>query len=49
MGLEKACPSNNDKSCQVSCEDPNNSNQCVVLQSALVDGSPCGTFVAMAD
>lgn len=45
MGLQKACPSNNDKSCQVSCQDPNNSNQCVVLQSTLVDGSPCGTYV----
>ncbi|TBU37369.1 Metallo-peptidase family M12B Reprolysin-like-domain-containing protein [Dichomitus squalens] len=42
MGLSKACPSNDDKSCQVSCQDPNNSNQCVVLQSALIDGSPCG-------
>ncbi|KAH9938983.1 Metallo-peptidase family M12B Reprolysin-like-domain-containing protein [Epithele typhae] len=42
MGLKSACPSNNDKSCQVSCEDPNNSNQCVVLQSNLINGSPCG-------
>ncbi|KAI0757575.1 Metallo-peptidase family M12-domain-containing protein [Daedaleopsis nitida] len=42
MGLKQACPSNNDKSCQVSCQDPSNSNQCVVLQSTLVDGSPCG-------
>ncbi|TFK91513.1 hypothetical protein K466DRAFT_541493 [Polyporus arcularius HHB13444] len=42
MNLSKACPSNNDKSCQVSCQDPSASNQCVVLQSTLVDGSPCG-------
>ena len=42
MNLSKACPSNNDKSCQVSCQDPSNSNQCVVLQTALIDGSPCG-------
>ena len=42
MNLTKACPSNNDKSCQVSCQDPSNSNQCVVLQSTLIDGSPCG-------
>ena len=42
MNLQKACPSQNDKSCQVSCQDPTTSNQCVVLQSQLVDGSPCG-------
>ncbi|KAI0706210.1 Metallo-peptidase family M12-domain-containing protein [Cytidiella melzeri] len=42
MNLSKACPSKNDMSCQVSCQDPSSSNQCVVLQSPLVDGSPCG-------
>jgi len=42
MGLQKACPSKDDKSCQVSCQDPSSSDQCVVLQSPLVDGSPCG-------
>ncbi|KAI0638832.1 Metallo-peptidase family M12B Reprolysin-like-domain-containing protein [Trametes polyzona] len=42
MGLQKACPSNNDKSCQVSCQDPTDSGRCVVLQSPLIDGSPCG-------
>ncbi|KAI0089873.1 Metallo-peptidase family M12-domain-containing protein [Irpex rosettiformis] len=42
MNLQKACPSRNDKSCQVSCQDPTTSNQCIVLQSPLVDGSPCG-------
>ncbi|KAI0344240.1 hypothetical protein BDW22DRAFT_1355581 [Trametopsis cervina] len=42
MNLQKACPSKDDKSCQVSCQDPNSSNQCIVLQSPLVDGSPCG-------
>lgn len=42
MNLQKACPSQNDKSCQVSCQDPSSSNQCIVLQSQLVDGSPCG-------
>ncbi|KAI0761701.1 Metallo-peptidase family M12B Reprolysin-like-domain-containing protein [Trametes elegans] len=42
MGLKQACPSNNDKSCQVSCQDPSNSGRCVVLQTPLVDGSPCG-------
>lgn len=42
MNLQKACPSVNDQSCQVSCEDPSNFNQCVILQSNLIDGSPCG-------
>ncbi|KAI0641152.1 Metallo-peptidase family M12B Reprolysin-like-domain-containing protein [Trametes meyenii] len=42
MGLQKACPSKNDKSCQVSCQDPSDSGRCVVLQSPLIDGSPCG-------
>lgn len=42
MNLQKACPSPGDKSCQVSCQDPSTSNQCIVLQSQLVDGSPCG-------
>ncbi|THH30380.1 hypothetical protein EUX98_g3806 [Antrodiella citrinella] len=42
MNLTKACPSPNNKSCQVSCQDPTTANQCVVLQSALIDGSPCG-------
>lgn len=42
MGLQKACPANDDKSCQVSCQDPTDSSRCVVLQSALIDGSPCG-------
>ncbi|EKM60498.1 uncharacterized protein PHACADRAFT_179757 [Phanerochaete carnosa HHB-10118-sp] len=42
MNLQKACPSQDDKSCQVTCQDPSTSNQCVVLQSQLIDGSPCG-------
>ncbi|KAI0825392.1 Metallo-peptidase family M12B Reprolysin-like-domain-containing protein [Trametes gibbosa] len=42
MGLSKACPSNNDKTCQVSCQDPTDSGRCVVLQSPLINGSPCG-------
>ncbi|KAH8101428.1 Metallo-peptidase family M12-domain-containing protein [Cristinia sonorae] len=42
MNLKKACPNQNDKSCQVSCQDPSVANQCIILQSALVDGSPCG-------
>ncbi|KAG9088315.1 hypothetical protein FRC06_002104 [Ceratobasidium sp. 370] len=42
LNLTRACPSRNDRSCQVSCQDPRASNQCIVLQANLVDGSPCG-------
>ncbi|KAG8935926.1 hypothetical protein FRC02_005681 [Tulasnella sp. 418] len=42
LGLSKACPQNNDRSCQVSCQDPKNPNTCALLQAALIDGSPCG-------
>ncbi|CAE6430635.1 unnamed protein product [Rhizoctonia solani] len=42
LNLTRACPSRNDRSCQVSCQDPRAANQCVVLQANLVDGSPCG-------
>lgn len=42
LGLTKTCPAKNDRSCQVSCQDPGTSNQCIVLQTTLVDGSPCG-------
>ncbi|ELU43332.1 zinc metalloprotease [Rhizoctonia solani AG-1 IA] len=42
LNLTRACPSRNDRSCQVSCQDPRAFNQCVVLQTNLVDGSPCG-------
>jgi hypothetical protein len=41
MNLTEGCPSK-DQSCQVSCKDPTASNQCVVLQTQLIDGSPCG-------
>lgn len=42
MNLTKACPQAGDKSCQVSCQDPTTSNQCILLQASLIDGSPCG-------
>jgi len=42
MGLTTACTQFNDQSCQVACQDPSQANQCIVLQSPLVDGSPCG-------
>lgn len=42
LGLVKTCAAKNDRSCQVSCQDPRTPNQCIVLQTLLVDGSPCG-------
>jgi len=39
MNLQVACPNQN--SCLVSCQDPNHTNECVVLQTQLIDGSPC--------
>ncbi|KAF9480428.1 zinc metalloprotease [Pholiota conissans] len=42
MGLQKACPDQNDQSCQISCQDPSNSGACIRLTSLLIDGSPCG-------
>lgn len=42
MNLTEACPNKGDQSCQVSCKDPTAPNRCVVLQSQLIDGSPCG-------
>jgi len=38
MNLQVACPNQN--SCLVSCQDPNHTNECVVLQTQLIDGSP---------
>lgn len=42
MNLRTACPSSGDQSCQVSCQDPTQSDQCLILGSQLIDGSPCG-------
>jgi hypothetical protein len=42
LNLTTACPSSAAATCQVSCQDPQNPSQCVVLNSQLVDGSPCG-------
>src|SRR5712672_3168717 len=44
MNLQAACPKQNDQTCKVSCQDPTASNQCVILDSPLIDGSPCGLF-----
>ncbi|TFL06250.1 Metallo-peptidase family M12-domain-containing protein [Pterulicium gracile] len=42
LRLQKACPNRGDTSCLISCQDPENPNQCRILQSPLIDGSPCG-------
>ncbi|KAH9043794.1 Metallo-peptidase family M12-domain-containing protein [Lactarius pseudohatsudake] len=42
LNLQSACPNRNDQSCKVSCQDPTTPNQCVQLDSLLIDGSPCG-------
>jgi hypothetical protein len=42
MNLQAACPKQNDQTCKVSCQDPTTPNQCVVLDTLLIDGSPCG-------
>lgn len=41
MGLTTGCPSHQN-TCQISCQDPTNSGQCIQLGSTLIDGSPCG-------
>lgn len=42
LDLKMACKTQNDKTCSVSCQDPTKPNQCVVLQTPLLDGTPCG-------
>lgn len=53
MNLTTACGQRDDETCMVTCKDPSNAqvtskfladlrNQCVILQTPLVDGSPCG-------
>ncbi|KAH9982188.1 Metallo-peptidase family M12-domain-containing protein [Lactifluus volemus] len=42
LNLTAACPNRNDQTCQVSCQDPTNPSQCMVLNTLLIDGSPCG-------
>ena len=43
LGLKAACPNHNDQTCQIICQDPTNSQECIQLNSLLIDGSPCGT------
>ncbi|KAJ6569551.1 Metallo-peptidase family M12-domain-containing protein [Mycena capillaripes] len=42
MNLTQECPNQSSNTCQVSCQDPTQSNQCILLTALLVDGSPCG-------
>jgi hypothetical protein len=41
LNLQSACPQANNN-CQLSCQDPSNSHQCITMQTKLLDGSPCG-------
>ena len=50
MNLQNACPQqSSNQNCQVTCQDPSQSNQCVTLQSQLIDGSPCGQSLFVSD
>ncbi|KAJ7771946.1 zinc metalloprotease, partial [Mycena maculata] len=42
MNLTSGCPNQSSATCQVSCQDPTQANQCILLTALLVDGSPCG-------
>jgi len=42
LGLKAACPNQSDQTCQILCQDPTNSQECIQLTSLLIDGSPCG-------
>jgi hypothetical protein len=42
LNLTTACDARDDQSCYVTCKDPNVANQCTILQTVLIDGSPCG-------
>jgi len=42
MNLTKECPNQSSNTCQVSCQDPTQANQCILLTALLIDGSPCG-------
>ncbi|BEI81307.1 hypothetical protein CcaverHIS002_0204670 [Cutaneotrichosporon cavernicola] len=42
LNLTQACSARDDQSCYVTCKDPNVANQCTILQTVLIDGSPCG-------
>lgn len=49
MGLRSACPNRGDQTCQIACQDPSRANQCVLLSSMLIEGSPCGEFDVPSD
>lgn len=44
MNLTTECPNQSSNTCAVSCQDPTQSNQCILLTALLIDGSPCGQF-----
>lgn len=44
LGLTTGCTSHQN-TCQITCQDPTNSNSCIQLATLLVDGSPCGKYI----
>ncbi|KAA1107099.1 hypothetical protein PGT21_002103 [Puccinia graminis f. sp. tritici] len=42
LGLKQACDPEASMDCRIACKDPNQPNQCVVLEAKFVEGSPCG-------
>ncbi|KAL7419446.1 hypothetical protein Q5752_006284 [Cryptotrichosporon argae] len=42
LNLTQACNQKGATSCIVTCADPSDADNCLVLQTALIDGSPCG-------
>ncbi|GMK53918.1 hypothetical protein CspeluHIS016_0105040 [Cutaneotrichosporon spelunceum] len=42
LNLTQACDARDDQSCYVTCKDPKVANQCTILQTVLINGSPCG-------
>ncbi|KAH7103142.1 Metallo-peptidase family M12-domain-containing protein [Auriculariales sp. MPI-PUGE-AT-0066] len=42
LNLTRACQQQSQTGCQVSCQDPDDSSRCLVLQATLPSGSACG-------
>ncbi|PLW12279.1 hypothetical protein PCASD_19415 [Puccinia coronata f. sp. avenae] len=42
LGLKQACDPAASMDCRIACKDPNNQDQCVVLEAKFAEGSPCG-------
>lgn len=42
MSFLSACSASNANSCQMTCQSPSSSSQCLILQQTFVDGTSCG-------